>query len=205
MDEILNYDEWIAQSTKIETKFLAEYDIDTGQVSRVGPAHAFMNSKYTIEVDEDTAEDIINGKIKIQSCFVDITDKKLEISEVKQVYKLDDVLHRIVSRKWTDIEKPDIHITQEGNKLIFRLTEEYGGTYRQDEKFQPVKQRKIRWDGDTSLNFLVTDYNDPNILYEMITITVDDLLGKDRVIELDVLPEKFSIYTRRIFKDYVIE
>jgi hypothetical protein len=190
---------------KIEASYLAEFNPDTGEVLSVGPKSALQERKHTIEIDNETAEDIIQGNIRIQSCFIDLREKTIEVSEVKQVHKLDDVVHRIISKKWSNIEKPDIYISNKNDSLVFYLTEEYGGTYIQDDKFQPVKKRKILWDGDTDLNFLVTDYNDPNILYKMITIKLNDLVGKEKIIDIRDVPENYSIYTRRIFKDYVIE
>ena len=169
---------------KIEASYLAEFNPDTGEVLSVGPKSALQERKHTIEIDNETAEDIIQGNIRIQSCFIDLREKTIEVSEVKQVHKLDDVVHRIISKKWSNIEKPDIYISNKNDSLVFYLTEEYGGTYIQDDKFQPVKKRKILWDGDTDLNFLVTDYNDPNILYKMITIKLNDLVGKEKIIDI---------------------
>lgn len=204
MEEIIDFDKW--QETYIdEIKYIAVFDPESGQVVSVGPYRALKDKKYKLEIDKETAEDIIEGKIKIHNCYIDTHSQTLEIAEIKQVYKLDDVLHRIVSRKWSEIDKPDIHITKKNNEFLFQLTEEFGGTYKQLLKHQPIKQRKILWDGDTNLNFLITDYNDPNILYKMITIKINDLIGNFKKIKVEGIPEQFSIYTRRIFKDYVIE
>jgi hypothetical protein len=127
-----------------------------------------------------------------------------QTSPYKTVSKIDDVLHRIVDSQWSEIDKPDVFITYKDNTLTFQLTEELHGTYILDEQFQPVKKRKVRWDGDTELNFFVTEYNDPNILHKSIVMTLSDIVEKDYVVELSDLPEKFSVYTRRIFKNYVI-
>lgn len=188
-----------------EISYLAEYNPETGEVLSIGPKIALQDRKYIIPIENETAEDVIQGKIRIQCCFVDINSQTFEISEVKQVHKMDDVLHRIISKEWTDIEKPDLHILDSDRKLIFKLTEELGGIYIQDEKYQPIKKRKILWDGDTDLNFLITDYNDPNILYKMITIKLNELIGKEKIVDIRDVPANYSIYTRRIFKDYVIE
>jgi hypothetical protein len=55
------------------------------------------------------------------------------------------------------------------------------------------------------MNFLITEYNDPNILYEMISLTVSDLVGKTKIIKNLTLPDRYSIYSRRVFKNYVVE
>jgi hypothetical protein len=55
------------------------------------------------------------------------------------------------------------------------------------------------------MNFLITDYNDPNVLYKPFTIKISDLVGKKFVLKNLELPTKFSVYTRRLFKNYVLE
>jgi transcriptional regulator len=205
MEEIIDLNEFMASIVLPEIKYVAVFDPDTGAVTCVGPSHAFADEKFILDIDDETALSIIEGRTKIHSCFVDPTSNTLELSEVKTVVKMDDVLHRIVDNKWSDIEKPDLYITYNTNELTFQLTEELHGTYILDDKFQPVKKRKIRWDGDTQLHFFVTEYNDPNILYKSIEITLSDIIEKSHTVKLEDLPEKFSVYTRRIFKNYVIE
>jgi hypothetical protein len=85
------------------------------------------------------------------------------------------------------------------------MTEEFSGTYKLDKQFQPIVQRKIYWDGETVMNFLITDYNDPNILHKMISLKISDLIAASKTFRSLDLPETFSVYTRRIFKNYVIE
>lgn len=206
-EQIIDFDEWLANYKPPEIKYLAIFDPETGAVKSVGPDHAFPDEKYKLEIDKEIAIDILEGKIWLQKCFVDINAQTLEISEVKQVFKIDDVLHRIISKEYTEIEKPDLFISCDrlNGTIKFEMTEEFNGTYIQDEKFQPIKKRKILWDGDTDLNFLITDYNDPNILYEMISIKLNDLIGQEKIVNDLDLPVKFSVYTRRVFKNYVVE
>jgi hypothetical protein len=54
------------------------------------------------------------------------------------------------------------------------------------------------------MNFLITDYNDPNVLYEMISVKINELIGKSKTFE-NIDYDKFSVYTRRLFKNCVIE
>ena len=205
MEEIIDLESFMAGIVLPKITYVAVFDPDTGAVTSVGPSYAFPNEKFILDLDEETALSIIEGRTKIHSCYVDPTSNTLELSEVKTVSKIDDVLHRIVELQWSDIEKPDIYITYSNNKLIFQLTEELQGTYILAEKFQPAKKRKVRWDGDTQLHFFVTEYNDPNILHASVVLTLSDIIAKDYVVKVAELPEKFSVYTRRIFKNYVIE
>jgi len=52
--------------------------------------------------------------------------------------------------------------------------------------------------------FLVTDYNDPNVLLHMLSIRAGDITENTKLFTLD-LPNRFSVYTRRIFDKYIFE
>ncbi len=187
-------------------KYKAEYDIDSGAVLAVGPDHYFGSKENVIDLDQETAELIMDGKIKIHSCFVDLVNNELDITETKSIFKIDNVLHRITEKKWSKIEKPDVYISYNSKKktIKFELSEEFKGTKKLPKKFHPIKQRRINWNGETEMSFMVTDYNDPNLLFEMISFKINDIVEKSISLKIDV-PEKFSVYTRRIFKNYVFE
>ena len=208
MEEIIDdFEDWLKNYTPVDINYCAVFDPDSGKVTAVGPSYAFSDEKHTVAIEREMAELILEGKIKIHTCVIDMRSNTLEIAEIKSVFKIDDVLHRIISKEWSDIEKPDIYITYDRSKksLKFQLTEEFSGTYKLDKKFHPVIQRKIYWDGETVMNFLITDYNDPNILHKMISLKIGDLVGASKTFRSLDLPETFSVYTRRIFKNYVIE
>ena len=187
-------------------KYKAEYNIDTGVVLAVGSDHYFGDKQNVVDLDQETAELIMEGKIKIHSCFVDLVNNELDITETKSIFKIDNVLHRIPEKKWCKVEKPDVYVSYNSKKKIikFELSEEFKGTKKLPKKFHPIKQRKINWNGDTEMSFMVTDYNDPNLLFEMISFKINDMVENSVTAEIDV-PEKFSVYTRRIFKNYVFE
>ncbi len=189
-----------------ELKYKAEFDSHTGSVIAVGPDHYFNNKENVIEIDQETAELIMDGKIKIHSCFVDLANNELEITETKNIFKIDNVLHRVIDKKWSKVERPDVYITYDSKKktIKFELTEEFSGTKKLPKKFHPVKKRKVNWDGDTEMNFMLTDYNDPNLIFELISFKINDIVGKAKTVEVEI-PEVFSVYTRRIFKNYVLE
>lgn len=206
MEKIMDFDEWLANYKHVEPEYVAVFNPQTGEVKSVGPLHAFENEKNKIPIDREIAESIIEGKIKINSCVIDINSNTLEIAEVKSIFKIDDVLHRIIDKKWTSIERFDIYLTfnSKNNTLKIELSEEFGGTKKLPKKFQPVKTRKIIWDGDTEMNFLVTEYNDPNLIFEMFSVKINELVSRPKVIQ-NIKYNTFSVYTRRLFKNYVIE
>jgi len=203
MEEVIDFDEWWANYKPTPITYVAVYNPESGKVISVGPSHAFINEKYQIPIDNETAESIIEARILIDNCLVDTNSSTLEIAEIKNLNKLDDILHRIISIEYSNIKKPDVYLTysKKNKTLKVQLSEEFGGTKKQKEV---VKKRNFVWDGDTEMNFLITDYNDPNLIFKMFSVKINDLIGKTKTIK-DIEYDKFSVYTRRLFKNYVIE
>lgn len=186
-------------------EFMATFDHHTGAVIAVGPSIAFENEQYKLPIDAEIAISIIEGKTPLTSCVVNIAENQVEISETKTLFKIDDVLHRITESKFADFDIVDVCVTQNSNEFVFELSKELGGT-RENPAQQSKKQRKLVWGGETTLYFFVTDYNDPNVLHQNIQFSLDDLNGKSVTVKkVDDLPTDFSVYTRRLFKNYMIE
>jgi len=207
MEEIIFEDLVFSNIEMPEQKFLAVFDPYSGEITGVGPAIAFENSEHNIEIDQETALLIIEGKIPLQSYFVNVESDKLEFVESKTVAKIDDLLHRIPDRKWVKLDKIDLYLVyySKTKTLKFQLSEEFRGTKKLPKKFQPVKVKKIKWDGSTIMNFLITDYNDPNIVHSTIEFSINELIGKNKTIYNIEMTKNNSIYTRRIFKNCVME
>lgn len=204
MEKIISFDDEIKF---FPVKYQASFNPVSGEVLAVGPSSAFINEKNVIDMDKDIAEMIIEGKINIINCAVDTRSMTFELLEKKVVAKIDDILHKIIEDKWSDIEAPDIFLTYDKIKNIFtiELTEEFYGTKKLPKKFQPVIKRKIIWDGDTVLNFYVTEYNDPHTLHSQFEILLKDLVGSKIIIKDIDVPKKFTVYTRRVLKNYTIK
>jgi hypothetical protein len=202
MEKILDFDQWYLNWKPPVIEYVAVFDSQTGAVLSVGPSHAFVNEKYKVPIDKETAESIISAEIKIDSCVIDINSNKLEVAEIKSVFKIDNVLHRIISIEYTDQKNSDIYLTynSKNKSLKIELSTEFGGT---KVPIVPVKERRIVWNGDTEMNFFITDYNDPNVLFEIISVRIKDLVGKSKIFK-NIEYKKFSVYTRRLFKNYVI-
>ena len=203
MEEVIDFDEWLKDYVPPEVSYVAVYNPDTGFVKSVGPSHAFENERYKIPLDAETAESILTAETPIHNCLVDINSQTLEIAEVKNLIKIDDVLHRIISLEYSTVEKNDVYITYNTTHkaLTVELSEEFGGTKQLDIS---VKKRNVVWDGDTEMNFLITDYNDPNLIFEMFSVKINELIGQSKIVE-NIDYDRFSVYTRRLFKNYVIE
>lgn len=203
MEEVIDFDKWIIEYIPPVITYVAVYDNVTGSVKSVGPSHAFEKEQYKISIDFETAEAIINSEIKIHQCLVDMSSRKLEIAEVKNVFKIDDVLHRIISKEFFTGSSIDLYLTYsvQNRSLSIQLSEELGGANCSNDL---GKQRSIVWNGDTEMKFFITDYNDPNLIFNMFSVTINDLIGKTKVIG-NIDCTNFSVYTRRLFKNYVIE
>lgn len=190
MEELMDFDEWIKTSQQIKIQYWAGYDPATGKVTGIYPNSVASEIKHKIEIDQEIAESIADGTTSIFNCHIDLEEGKLEIVEVKSLTKIDDILHRVIDSKWTDIQDPDIIIKHNSNSLFIILNEKYR------------KGKKIFWDGETEMDFFITGYNDPDVLYNMFTVKLSKLLENDYSIEISA-PGKFSIYTRRLFKKYI--
>jgi hypothetical protein len=206
MEKKISFDEWLKNYVPPELIYFAEYDPESGAVIGIYPGHSAERIENKILIDNETAELIINGNIKMMNCVVDLSSGSFEIAETKNLIKIDDVLHRIVNVKYTEVENPEIFVSYDRNKksLIFELASYLAGT-KQLEIFKDKKTRKIHWSGDTVMNFYITEYNDPNVLKKTFSIIVSDLVGQAKIFDDISLPEKFSVYTRRLFKGYVLE
>jgi hypothetical protein len=202
MEKILDFDQWYLDWKPAPVEYVAVFDPQTGTVLSVGPSHAFINEKYKVPIDKETAESIISGEVKISSCIIDINSNTLEVAEIRSVFKIDNVLHRIISIQYADNDNSDIYLTYnlKNKSLKIELSTEFGGT---KIPVVPVKERRIVWDGDTEMIFLITDYNDPNVLFEIISVRIKDLIGKSKTFK-NIDYNQFSVYTRRLFKNYVI-
>lgn len=202
--ELVDFDEWIKNFQPEAIKYSAVFDPVSGSVLKVGPDYSFDDINK-VDLPSDTAIDILEGRIKLHSCFIDPTSEKLEIVEVQSLTKIDDVLHKIVSKEWSNDTEFDVYLTfkPDDSKIIIELSTELGGTKTPNS--QKTKSRRIFWDGETEMNFLITDYNDPHIIHETFSVKINDLHEKQAVIIVDHLPKRISVYTRRLFKKYMLE
>lgn len=190
MEEVMDFDKWYLNH-KIEIVYWAVYDPETGKVRGIYPNDSADEFKYKIQVDTEIGEAIGQGKISLANCYIDFESDTLEITEIKSLLKIDDVLHRVVDSQWEQIENPDLVIKLKNKELTFSLSDNAKG------------KKRIHYSGDTIMNFYITEYNDPNLLLEKFSIQIDELIKDDKSFNIS-LPARFSIYTRRIFKKYVL-
>jgi hypothetical protein len=203
METIEDFDKWLREYKPPITQYVAVFDPNTGQVISVGPDYAFADQKYVVQIPKEIAESIITAETQIHNCYINVESGQLEIAEKKTLIKLDDVLHRIPDIEYSEELKSDIHLTYNSKSkcLKVQLSSEFGGTKKHKGS---VSTRKFIWDGSTDMDFLITDYNDPNLIFQMFSVKLNELVGHTVTIK-NIDYDKFSVYTRRLFKNYVIE
>lgn len=204
MEEVIDFDEWFNSRKDVELIYWAVYDVETGSIRGIYPNNSADEFPNKIQIDTELALSIQEGTTLLTSCFVDLTADVLEISQIKSLTTIDDILHRIVEIDWTDEKNIDIFIDyhQTEKRLSVSMSSKFQGTrVTSDTEIS----RKIHWHTDTEMLLLITDYNDPNTVYYMLSLTIADIINQNKIFENILLDKKFSIYTRRLFKNYVME
>ena len=174
MEELMDFDEWIKIANANKIQYWAKYDPDNGKVLGIYPGSSADTIKNKIEIDQETAESINDGTTSIFNCHVDLESGNLEIIEIKSLTSIDDVLHRVVDSKWSDTTDADIYITHNNSTISIILNEKYR------------KGKRIFWNGETEMNFFITDYNDPNVLHNMFTVKLSKLIEENLIVDYDV-------------------
>lgn len=203
MEEMMDFDEFLAAQTDRKPEFYAIYDPETGALKGVYTEHAAADIEHKIKIDTDAAMAILDGTANPLTYKVDVLTKTLEISEVINLNRLNFLLFRIEDIRYTEKRENEIFLTYDSTKksMTLEMTERLGGTRPTEEK----TNKKVIWDGDTKLVFFVTDYNDPNVVHHTLNLTVNDLVGKSVTFENITTPEKFSVFTRKVFLTYILE
>lgn len=176
-------------------KYYIRFTLESGTVTEVFPSHNDIMDNDCIEIDSDMADDLLIGVKTLSSIKVDISKTPFKILENQDydlvLIKIDNVLHRVIEKKWSNISKPDIQITysRKEEELVFKIN---------------PSLKEMSWPGEKEMIFLITGYNDPNNLKEMIKFSIDELVAYPQKFKCK-LRSKFSIFTRRLFSNYTLE
>jgi hypothetical protein len=187
--------------------YQAAYDPHDGTIQAIGPHGSLAAYKYVINIDTELAEQAMDAKIPLHLLAVDFEKDPVECVLIKNVEnKIDDILHRIIEYKWSKIKSPSVVVeyNQQEKTITFGLTKHYDGQYVFNKRLKKIKPKLIRWQGDTLMHFYATNYNDPHVSYYSWAFDIDTLRSKNIVYNDIILPETFSIFTRRLLDDYVL-
>ena len=195
MEEIIGlpFDEFLKTAIAPEETYWFEFD-ENGNIIALHPGHVVEHIKNKIQVTQKIVDEIYEANTPLRNYKVDISTGniiKLTFESISGLTKIDDILHRVIDKKWSNITKPDVSIEYSTKEKILTF------------KINPLL-KTLEWQGDQDMVFLITDYNDPNALKEMISFNVNELVSYPQRVEVE-LPNKFSIYTRRLFDKYTFE
>jgi len=187
------FDQWIKTVEILEETYFFEYDAD-GNVVALHPGPISGQTKNKIQIDNSIALAIYDQGETLRHYKVDVISGrviKVSLASITGLRKIDDILHRVIDKRWTNITKPDISIeyNRQESLLTFNIN--------------PLL-KTLEWQGEQEMIFLITEYNDPNVLHEMISFNVNELVKYPQRVALKQ-QDKFSVYTRRIFETYTYE
>jgi hypothetical protein len=187
------FDQWIKTIEVPEETYFFEFD-NEGNVLALHPGQTVAHVKNKIQVDNSIALAIYEQGETLRHYKVDVISGrviKVNLASITGLYKIDDILHRVIDKRWSNVTKPDIAIEYNRKESLLTF------------KINPLL-KTVEWQGEQEMVFLITEYNDPNVLQEMISFNVNELVKYPQRITVE-LPKKFSIYTRRIFDKYTYE
>jgi hypothetical protein len=187
------FDQWIKTVEILEETYFFEYDAD-GNVVALHPGPISDQAKNKIQIDNSIALAIYDQGETLRHYKVDVISGrviKASLASITGLRKIDDILHRVIDKRWTNITKPDISIEYNRQKSLLTFN------------INPLL-KTLEWQGEQEMIFLITEYNDPNVLHEMISFNVNELVKYPQRVALKQ-QDKFSVYTRRIFETYTYE
>lgn len=191
-NESSEFENWLKDYTHAEVKYFAIYEPENFKVIGIYPKGPADEKQYKIPIETVVAEEIINGKVALSILSVDVETEELIISEKEFYITADTNFYKIKSESRDLISVSlTLKYIKENKKLYFIASD---NLIRQQEKFKNYKSECL---------FYVTNYNDPNILYETITLDLENLFSKKQLeFTLDIEKEKFSVFTKKIFNSY---
>ena len=173
-------------------EFFAIYNPATFDVIGIYPSHAASDITHKISISQQLADMIFNGTVPLQQCFIDITSDVPVVAQHQSISKIDNILHRVPNRLYIQIDNPDLTILFNTNINQFTIS-------------VSDRVKNIRWLTDINLRFLISAYNDPHILYQVINVELASLVSAPYTVTYTGPSNLFSVFTSRVFNTYIFE
>jgi hypothetical protein len=190
----MDFDSWLAEYVPKEIEYYAVYDPDTFLITGIYPSGPAQEKPYKIKIENILAEEIINGSVNLSRLSIDLENQELVIKENYifsnqnyNFYRIDSKIENLVNVSLT------IKYVNSERSIYFIPSD---NLIKTKEKFVEYKKPCL---------FYITSENDPNILYDTIHLELDNLFSSKKLIfPLDTCGKKFSVYTKKIFKNYYL-
>lgn len=204
MEEIIDFDDFVSQQPIVNNKYWATFDDRTGKILGIYPDDSLIPSNNKVEIDNSIVDDINEGEILLTNCVVDIASREFRILSNQPITDSKNLLHKIIKKQWLAATEHDIYINYytADNTLTIAMSERLGGTV---PCLNSNSVKQTNYTDDIKLTLAITDYNDPNIIHHLITVHLSELANQKKIIKDLDLPSQFSIFTRKLFKNYILE
>lgn len=185
----------VLKTPKFEIKHKVYFDKNTGDIQSISNVEQDFESSFPVQIDD--VRDFLNGNksitthkvvydVRTSSYVIVSKNKKIESDVNDNVYKITPMNNAQVIVKYkTKQNSWNISLSDEAKLEL-------------EDKKERINQ---------NLRFSVTQKNNPNILHEYFTTTVEHLIDNELEIssQTQFNLEDFSVYTNRRFQKYSCE
>lgn len=169
-----------------DKKHYVYYDKDTKRIHKISPREE--RSKYEcFDIPTEKVEPILNGQVRTEDYYVffDYAIKKYSIQR-----RFNENFSNISLREVPFYGEGDLSLTIDSNYITFDIVEDL----------------KSHLAGDvSSLHFIITERNNPYVMYDKCDIVAKTLLENNKVehqLSEEQLKRGLSIYTNPVFNTY---
>jgi hypothetical protein len=189
MNQSIDFDSWITNFDPPDIVYYAIYNPETLLVTGIYPEGVALDQPYKIKIDRILAEEINDGKIPLLNCFVDLETEEIILDSKNPSQNENQSLYLIRSIA-ENLNLPTLTCKFEKENSILEII-----------LSESLMNNKSKYDFMENFYFYITSKNDPNILFQSIKISQEELFSNkfSKKIDIDI---DFSIFTKKIFKNY---
>lgn len=197
----------LVADTKVDSQVFVYFENTAGKIYKIGRKDPELKEYSWIVVDPIEIEPIMSGAKNIDEYKVSYDPAEKEYKLVERLSTANDyiynLLHEIPTVRTSQEEKykVDLVLSQNINETCWKI------------KISPDIQHVFSQDGaylNKNINFSITSKHDPNILYKQLKVDFSDLAIHGYVVlpfsdDFEFRGENVSIFTSKVFEDYIYE